>query len=278
MNKQYYFYSGLPRTGSTLVGALLNQHPDIYCSPLSPVLECMYYTEQYFLKNSEQYKAYKRPHAVTNVVRNIPESYYQDIDKPVIIDKNRAWPNNIDRIKTYITSSPKIICMVRDVPSILASFINLIEKNKNDGINFIDQWLLNNGYKLTTENRCMYLMQPIGIVNQSIWSFMQAFEKKQENCLHIVEYEDLMQEPDQTMQNILKYIGLNSYNFDYTNIINPVQEDDTTYNLEGMHTVRSKLEHQKLNTRDILGQKLIDKYSGLEFWRKPKNNIRVFGI
>jgi len=277
MNKEYFFYSGLPRTGSTLVGALLNQHPDIYCSPLSPVLECMYYTEQYFLKNSEQYKAFKRPEAVTNVVRNIPVSYYEDIGKKYIIDKNRAWPNNIDRIKKYITRKPKIVCMVRDVPSILASFINLIEKNKNTGLNFVDQWLVDNNYKLNTENRCMYLMQPIGIVNQSLWSFMQAYEKNQDHHLHIVEYEDMMRDPDSEMQKILDYLGINRFEFDYSNIINPVQEDDTTYNLEGMHTVRQKLEHQKLDTKDILGQKLIDKYSGLEFWRKKKA-VKVFGI
>lgn len=276
--KKYFFYSGLPRAGSTLVGALLNQHPDVYCSALSPVLECMYYTEQYFLKKSEQYNAFKRPHAVTNVVRNVPESYYADIDKNIIIDKSRAWPNNIDRIKKYITPDPKIICMVRDIPSILASFINLIDKNKNEGTNFIDAWLLENGYKLTTENRCMYLMQPIGIVNQSIWSFMQAFEKNEQKHLHIVEYEDLMREPDLVMQNILRYIGADKFNFDYSHISNPVQEDDTIYNLEGMHTVRIKLEHQKLNTKEIIGQKLIDKYSGLEFWRGYKEKIKVFGI
>jgi sulfotransferase len=278
MKHEFFFYSGLPRTGSTLLGALLNQHPEMYCSAISPVLECMYYTEQYFLKESEQYNAFKRPEAVQRVIENVPTSYYADIEKKYIVDKNRAWPNNIDRIKKYITKTPKIVCIVRDVPSILASFINLIEKNNNPGVNFVDQWLLEHNYELTTENRCMYLMQPIGIVNQSLWAFLQAFEKNEQQYLHIVEYEDLMREPDIVMKGIIKYLNIESFNFDYDNIINPVQEDDTTYNLEGMHTVRSKLQHQKLSTKDIIGQKLIDKYSGLEFWREQKKQTRIFGI
>jgi sulfotransferase len=202
-------------------------------------------------------------------------SYYADIEKKYIIDKNRAWPNNIDRIKKYITKTPKIICIVRDVPSILASFINLIEKNKNSGVNFIDQWLLENNYELTTENRCMYLMQPIGIVNQSLWAFLQAFEKNQQQHLHVVEYEDLMLNPDKVLKGVINCLNIENFNFNFDHIVNSVQEDDTTYNLEGMHTVRSKLEHQKLNTKDIIGQKLIDKYSGLEFWRKQ---TKIFGI
>jgi sulfotransferase len=278
MKHEFFFYSGLPRTGSTLLGALLNQHPEIYCSAISPVLECMYYTEQYFLNGSEQYNAFKRPEAVQRVIENVSISYYADIEKKYIIDKNRAWPNNIDRIKKYITKTPKIICIVRDVPSILASFINLIEKNKNSGVNFIDKWLLENNHELTTENRCMYLMQPIGIVNQSLWAFLQAFEKNEQHYLHIVEYEDLMREPDKVLKGIINYLNIESFNFDFDHIVNPVQEDDTTYNLEGMHMVRSKLEHQKLSTKDIIGQKLIDKYSGLEFWREKRKQTKIFGI
>ena len=36
--KSIYFLGGLPRSGNTLLSALLNQNPDIYVSPLSPLL------------------------------------------------------------------------------------------------------------------------------------------------------------------------------------------------------------------------------------------------
>ena len=35
--KTLYFLGGLPRSGSTLLGSLLNQHSEIYVSPTSPL-------------------------------------------------------------------------------------------------------------------------------------------------------------------------------------------------------------------------------------------------
>ena len=34
-NQKMFFLSGLPRTGNTLLSAILNQNPDIYCTPIS---------------------------------------------------------------------------------------------------------------------------------------------------------------------------------------------------------------------------------------------------
>ena len=39
--KQFVCLSGLPRTGSTLLSAILNQNPDIYSSPLSPMVQIL---------------------------------------------------------------------------------------------------------------------------------------------------------------------------------------------------------------------------------------------
>ena len=39
--KTYFFLSGLPRSGISLLGAILNQNPDIYVGATSPVLNLM---------------------------------------------------------------------------------------------------------------------------------------------------------------------------------------------------------------------------------------------
>ena len=275
MKHEFFFYAGLPRSGGTMLASLMNQHPDLYCSSLSPTVELLVYNQKYFVEESEQFKADSNIEGMNNVLRGIPQNYYAHIPKKYIMDNNRAWPNNIDRIKQHITDKPKIVCIVRDVAGILASFIHLLNKNNNQGKNFVDRWLLQNGLPLTTEARCYYLMQPIGIVNQSLWSFAQAFEKNQSRYLHIVEYEDLISNPQETMSNITKFLEIDNFNFDFENIINVTPVDDTTYNLEGMHDVRKKLEHNKLDPRKILGDELIAKYSGLEFWRKNKYNIFI---
>jgi len=39
--KTLFFLSGLPRSGSTLLGSLLNQHPEIYATPTSPLADLL---------------------------------------------------------------------------------------------------------------------------------------------------------------------------------------------------------------------------------------------
>jgi len=45
MSKKYYFMAGLPRAGGTLLKSIIDQNPDIYAGPVSPVIELMYYNQ-----------------------------------------------------------------------------------------------------------------------------------------------------------------------------------------------------------------------------------------
>ena len=53
---KFYFDCGLPRSGSTLLTALLNQNPNIHAGTLSPVMELMYYTDS--ILKGEQAQAF----------------------------------------------------------------------------------------------------------------------------------------------------------------------------------------------------------------------------
>lgn len=278
---KFFFYSGLPRAGGTMLASVLNQHPDLHVTALSPTIELLYYTEQYFDERSEAYTADPQPAARQALLESIPQTYYSHIDKPYIMDNNRAWPNNVDRIRRFITADPKIVCIVRDIPSILASFIDLVERNHNPGKNFIDSWLLEQGLALTTANRCWYLMQPTGIVNQSLWSMYQGWKDPAiRTSMHLVEYDLLVADPVNTMHGIVEFLGLSPHEFVFDDIKNVTPVDDVAYNLAGMHSVRPQLERRNLDPVAVLGYELVQQYSGLEYWRKPAdpNKYMIFGI
>jgi len=118
MNKTYFFMAGLPRAGSTLLKSILNQNPEIHCSPISPVLELVYYNQQYFL-TSEQALAYPKPKQEKLIISSLIDQFYTDREEKIVIDHCRAWVNNLERIKPYITENPKILCPVRDILEIL---------------------------------------------------------------------------------------------------------------------------------------------------------------
>lgn len=263
-----------------MLASVLNQHPELHVTPLSPTVELLYYTEKYFDEGSEGYAADPQPQSKQAVLENIPRNYYAHIAKPYVMDNNRAWPNNIERIQRYMDPDPKIVCIVRDIPSILASFIDLINRSDNAGENFIDRWLVEHGMELNTANRCYYLMQPTGIVNQSLWSMYQGHAKGHGHGMHLVEYDDLVADPERVLSRVVDFLGIRHHEFEFDNIINVTPVNDVTYNLQGMHSVRSKLRNRGLDPKKILGAELVARYSGLEYWRQnvSEHKYSVFGI
>ena len=275
MHKTYFFESGLPRSGSTLLSAILNQNPDLHCGAISPVLEVMYYTEQYF-EGSEQALAYPKPDQHHKIISSVIDNYYSDRNEKYVIDKCRAWTNNVDRIKKYITKTPKILCPVRDVLEILASFIEMIHRNPNQ-MSFIDGRLMEKGYALNDNNRCDYLMSEDGIVDQSLYAFGEGFRKKCDQHIHIIEYSNLVGKPEETMKKIYKFLEIPYYSHDFNNVVHKYREkDNEIYGLSDMHEVRKEVKRTSKRPEEVLSDYILNKYSNMEFWRKAKPPISLF--
>ena len=267
MNKTYFFMAGLPRAGSTLLKSILNQNPEIHCSPISPVLELMYHNQQYFL-TSEQALAYPKPEQEKLIISNLIEQFYGDREESVVIDHCRAWVNNLERIKPYITENPKILCPVRDVLEILTSFITMIHRNENK-VSFIDRELIKANIPVTDDNRCDFLMSPIGIVDQSLWAFSEGYRKCDGKYFYNIEYEDLTNDPEKTLKGIYNYLELDYYEHDLNRIENKYRElDAQIWGLDDMHKVRKELKKVSPKPQEVLSDYVLDKYSNREFWNQ----------
>jgi len=263
--KTYHFMAGLPRSGSTLLKSILDQNPNLHANPVSPVMELMYYTEEY-LSRSEQYLGYPKPKNAHKMISSFIENYYFEREEDIIIDHCRAWPNNIERIKTYINPNPKIICPVRDVLEILASFITMVHRN-SDQVSFIDQHLIERGVTVDDDNRCHYLMNGDGIVDQSLWSLAQAFIKNDTKHLLLVEYNDLVNTPEETMKRIYNFLEVDYYAHDFNNVENKHRENDDQWYLKDMHHVRKKVQKTSKKPEEVLSSLVMDKYKKLEYWK-----------
>ena len=263
--KTYYFDSGLPRSGSTLLTALLNQNPQIHAGTLSPVFEVMYYTNDRL--QGEQAQAFPKPEIFKRMVGNLIDTYYDDVKEPVVIDKCRAWTAHIDLIKQYITPEPKILCTVRNPLDILASFIDLI--NNSRSISFIDKALLQQGMFITNDTRCHFMMNPGGIVWESMNALATAFRQNQTQHIHFIQYDDLVSEPKKVMQGIHSFLRLKPYEYDFENIEAKQREKDTeVYGLPTMHEVRKKVEKTSRHYSEVLSEEVINKYKNMDFWNR----------
>ena len=67
MNKTFYFISGLPRSGSTVLRSLLNQNPRFYTGSASPVLSTMYAVENH-LRQDELFHANPKPQQAHSII------------------------------------------------------------------------------------------------------------------------------------------------------------------------------------------------------------------
>lgn len=265
-DKKYYFLAGLPRSGSTLLSSILNQNPKIYSGPGSPVVDLMFGAET-FLTKCEQLQAYPNENFIQTHISSIIKDFYKDVDNKIIIDKSRAWPNNIHLIKKYITNDVKIICTVRDVKEILASFIKINKK----GLSFIDQNLITERKNLTTENRCDHLMSDDGVVSNSLGAIYKCFERKEEKNLLLIEYDNLINNTENEIKKIYNFLNEEYFEHNFNQIKQNFNINDDVYGLINMHKVNHTIEKNKTknDVQNILTDRIIEKCKGLEFWRNP---------
>jgi len=91
--KDIFFLSGLPRSGSTLLGSILGQNPDFYVTPTSPLLDLLCFTNESFNKLENRY-TFDIKIISENVYKGLVKSFYAHVKQPFIIDKHRGHPRN----------------------------------------------------------------------------------------------------------------------------------------------------------------------------------------
>jgi len=260
--KTYFFLSGLPRAGTTLLGAILEQNPDIYVGATSPVLEILLSFDNTFNFN-KTYRAFPKEDFKVRTVSRIPDDWYSDVDKPIIIDKNHGWTGAMSYAK-LLSGNIKIICTVRSILEILSSWILLNRKSPDS---FIDKDLKRFNLSLTDDNRCELLMkEEYGNVEQALYSLNKGFTEHP-NCLHLIEYDDLINDTKNIINGIYSFLELPTYKHNYDNIGHINQENDRVHGMPEMHHVKSTISRSENNPLDILSDNIINKYGNLEFWR-----------
>ncbi len=272
--KTYCFMAGLPRAGSTMLSSILNQNPRIYSGPSSPVLSSMFVVESHFA-NDELYHGYPKPDQVKLILSNIINHFYDDVKKPVICDKNRAWVGRVEYINGYIGQDAKVIVPVRNIDEILTSMITMIRRNPykegNPRVNFIDEQLIKSDIPLNDDNRCEYIGGPGGILGQSMDAIRQGLNAGWGRHFHFVEYRDLVSNPQEEMNKIYKFIGEEPFTHNFNTLKNQNRESDMgTYGLRDMHEVRPVVKSTSKDPKEVLSERILSMCEGMEFWR-PEN-------
>lgn len=265
--KNIFFLAGLPRSGNTLLSALLNQNPKVYVSPLSPLLNNIQTVDR-LLNINEESLSCDFSFNTTQGLQEYVKGFYKHINKPFVIDRNKTWGSkeSLYMAYKYITEKPQIIYTVRDIPSILRSFLSLI---KNNDENFIDNNLRSltirpYGNQTLDDVRCDWLMNnQIGSCLVTLTELLQTGTK-----VYLVEYDNLILNTQQELGNIYEFLGLENYLHNLNNITKIETETLDAAGLPtNLHDVRNTIQRTENSVSLELPEITKNKYTNLEFWR-----------
>jgi sulfotransferase len=268
-NKTYHFMAGLPRSGSTVLAALLNQHPEIYASPQTDLIGMLYEVNKE-VSNYESFKAGLFHEGFDKVLSSMADNFYSHIDKPVVIDKNRGWgtPYNWDKLSGFVNVNGKVILTLRPILEVLASFAKVIKKNEEitGYASYFNQDLWVSNYRSKEDSQIENLMQNNGEIERAIFSVANLL-KNHGDRVFVVWFDDLMDAPQSTMNGIYDFLGIDRYEHDFDNIEEADAHDDLSgYGIVGLHDVAKKLKKPNTKPEDYLSDYIINKYkNALDF-------------
>jgi hypothetical protein len=266
MNKKYYFLAGLHRSGNTLLSSILNQNPDIYSSPLSPVSEHMWRSHLANV-NIENSKTNQYPERANNLISKMLENYYSDVDKEIIFDRDKNWahPANINMLKTYLPYKLKIVFTTRPIIEVLASYIAIGKDLLIDSMN--SSGYIYNPKLEMNENICDYLMSDFSNFFSLLQFLKSVDDPENDKIIHIVKYEDLLSSPQETMNDIYSFLEMEEFKHNFNNIKKIETYNESAAGLpEDLHKIRKTLGRSEIKVEDYLTPYSIEKYKDARYF------------
>ena len=279
--KKFFYLAGLPRTGSTVLGEILNQNERLHVSPASPLSELISQVRMLWRMESVTLKAYQHPEQLPNVWRSIRQGLYQHRSEPCIIDKSWAWHMNdaIETTRRVLGEEMKVICTVDNIADCLASFIMLIRSNP-DYVSYIDDYLRNQRMEKNDTNRCLAMMDPkIGTsVGWCYENLKKTWQGKNRDNLLLIERADLVGDPESVLDRVYDFLDCPEINETRNHVFDQIEkeiteDDGAAYGIPNLHQLGPKLRDRAWKAKDVLGNQLFFKYKRMEFWRPKKRSF-----
>jgi sulfotransferase len=244
--KRIYFISGLPRSGSTLLANILIQHPEVHVTSTSGIVDMLALVRNAWDRLRE-FQALERDTSETvkrNVLRGMLRSYFEHLQAPICIDKNRRWPEYLEMAAELLGGRDKVklIVTVRDMRDVLASFESLYRKTAALGQVPLEA---DRGAKFKTAlGRLEVLIEEERAVGRPYHGVRDAVTRGWRECMHFVDYADLTEKPRETLQGVYAFLGERPYEHDFEQVEQTIVEDDFAYGYKDLHVIRTKVEPQ----------------------------------
>ena len=264
MVRNLHFISGLPRSGSTLLSAILLQNPRFHAGMTSPVSALVSAVISQVSAGSE-ISSMMSTEQRSRILRGLFDSYYSGRTEDVIFDTNRAWTSQLPALMELFPNA-KLICCVRDVSWIMDSLERRFRSS-----NFENTKLFNSpSERATVYTRVETLAHPNRLVGFAYQALREACWSEHSSKLMIVEYDLLVERPDVVMRMIYKFIDEPHFKHDFENVKYDAPDFDAQLGVAEMHKVYPEV--AKRSRQTILPPDLFERYAKMAFWRDLKKS------
>lgn len=264
---KFHFVSGLPRSGSTLLSALLRQNPRFVAGVTSPIA-MLCGNLLHSMSGGGEFASFFTDEKRRAIIRGLFDSYYADSPSDrVVFDTNRTWTARLPLLFELYPDA-RVICCVREAAWIIDSIERLVRRNALQ-----PSKLFNYRGGGSIYSRVEILMDSEkGLVGLAWSSLREAWFSEFAKRLIVVNYNSLAGDPRGIMSRLYQALGETPFEHDFNHLRFDEPDYDAELGLPGLHRVRPKVE--PASRQSCLPPDLAAKYAEVNFWLNPKLNIR----
>jgi sulfotransferase len=259
-----YFVAGMPRSASTLMMNLLGQNPNHHVTPTSGLVNMValpinHWNQNVWFQAEGLEKVKPR---ILQMIEGMVANYYHDevAANKIIFDKNREWPFYLRNMEEVLQRPVKVILMVRDVRSVVASFEKLY---RGRGIEYHYPFMNEEAWHKihSLEGRARHLLGPGGVIGGAVdmvRDVLRTYGKADPNRVVCVSYEQFTANPAGMMKAIHDNLGLPPFDYDTNAVKQLTHENDMAAHGMDLHRVRHEIHYQPRDW-SCLTKQLVDR-------------------
>lgn len=256
--QKFHFISGLPRSGSTLLAAILLQNPRFHAGMSSPV-GALFNGVLAQVSAGSEFASLVDQRQRRALLRGLFDAYYADRPNEVIFDTNRQWCAKLPALLDLFPQA-KVIACVRNVAWVMDSIERLYRANPYENTRLFG----GNPARSTVYSRLEGLAQHDNLVGFAWSALREAYFGEQAASLLLIDYELLTRAPRKVIDLVYDFIGEEPFEHDFDNVEYDAVDFDLQLGAPGLHKVRAKVEFRP--RRAIIPPDLFDKYAQMSFW------------
>ena len=259
---KFHFISGLPRSGSTLLSAILSQNPRFQASMSGPVAGIVSNLLE-TMSSRNEFAMYINDTQRKGIIQSVFSGFYEDTSAEVVFDTSRAWCARMPLLNDLYPES-KVIACVRNMPWVIDSIERLVQKNV-----FQPSSIFNYLVGGTVYARADRVAKSDGMVGFAFDALKEAYYGQfASGRLLLLQYESLVADPERTIQALYQFIGEPAFKHDFKNIEFDATEFDERAGTPGLHQVRPTVSVEDRST--VLPPDIFNRFAKDAFWLDQK--------